>query len=67
MLEKTAEAQRGKGYGTQMMHYLIKEARATSAQYVTLSASSDSGHRLYERLGFKVYGEFECLEWEGTK
>ncbi len=61
------ETQRGHGFGTQMMHHLIRTARENGAKTVTLSASSDSGYRIYERLGFKDYGEFDCLEWKGTK
>lgn len=62
----TDEKMRGKGFGTNMMHHLIQTAKSKNCRYVTLSASSDSGYRIYERLGFKTYGEFQCLEWAGS-
>lgn len=62
----TDEKMRGKGFGTNMMNHLIQTATSKKCRFVTLSASSDSGYRIYERLGFKTYGEFHCLEWEGT-
>jgi ribosomal protein S18 acetylase RimI-like enzyme len=62
----TPEQFRGRGYGTSMMKYLMHKAKASGAKYVSLSASSDSGFRIYERLGFKVYGNFRCFEWNGS-
>lgn len=61
----TREDKRGLGFGARMMTYLMKTAKESGAQYVTLSASSDSGFRIYERLGFKSFGQFECFEWKG--
>lgn len=63
----TDEKYRGQGFGTQMMLHLIQTAKSNGNRYVTLSASSNDGYRIYERLGFKSYGEFDCLEWKGTK
>lgn len=62
----TDERERGKGFGTDMMIHLLEEARAQGVKTVTLSASSDSGFRIYERLGFKRLGQFECFEWPGA-
>ncbi|WP_341808038.1 GNAT family N-acetyltransferase [Wolbachia endosymbiont (group E) of Neria commutata] len=61
----TQENKRCLGYGTQMMIYLMNTAKRNGARYVTLSASSDSGYRIYERLGFQTFGQFECFEWKG--
>ena len=60
----TREDKRGRGFGAHMMTYLMQTAKEGGAKHVTLSASSDSGFRIYERLGFKVYGQFECFEWK---
>ncbi|MGL9717824.1 MAG: GNAT family N-acetyltransferase [Wolbachia sp.] len=60
----TEENKRGLGYGTQMMNYLMDTARKGGIRYTTLSASSDSGYRIYERLGFRTFGQFECFEWK---
>ena len=62
----TREDKRGLGYGTQMMNDLCLHAKDKGAIYATLIASSDSGYRIYERLGFKNLGAFECLEWRGS-
>ncbi|WCR58001.1 GNAT family N-acetyltransferase [Wolbachia endosymbiont of Ctenocephalides felis wCfeJ] len=59
----TEENKRGLGYGTQMMIHLMDVARKIGIKYATLSASSDSGYRIYERLGFRTFGQFECFEW----
>lgn len=61
----TSEDFQGKGYGTDMMVFLMKIAKDHGCHSVTLSASSDSGHRIYERLGFSKVGEFECFEYKG--
>lgn len=60
----TNEDAQGKGYGTEMMAHLLDYAKQSGAANVTLSASSDSGYRIYERLGFKKVGEFECFEYK---
>lgn len=52
-----------KGYGNDMMRFLLKKAKDLGRQHATLSASSDSGFRIYERLGFSKIGEFECFEF----
>jgi ribosomal protein S18 acetylase RimI-like enzyme len=62
----TNEQDQGKGYGTDMMNYLLRTALENGNNYATLSASSDSGYRIYERLGFNKIGEFECFEWKGN-
>lgn len=60
----TQEENRYKGYGTYMMKHLLDFAKQQGSKYVTLSASNDSGYRIYERLGFKSLGAFECLEYK---
>ncbi len=61
----TSEDFQGKGYGTDMMVFLMKIAKDYGCHSITLSASSDSGYRIYERLGFSKLGEFECFEYKG--
>jgi len=61
----TQEDKRGKGYATIMMQHLIHYAKKCGKSYVSLSASSDAGFRIYKRLGFKIVGQFECWEWKG--
>lgn len=61
----TDDSLQGRGYGTDMMVHLIHTAKRNHCHYVTLSASSDSGYRIYERLGFQKVGEFECFEYKG--
>lgn len=61
----TSEDFQGKGYGTDMMVFLMKIAKDYGCHSITLSASSDSGYRIYERLGFSKVGEFECFEYKG--
>jgi ribosomal protein S18 acetylase RimI-like enzyme/predicted nucleotidyltransferase len=60
----TSKDFQGKGYGTDMMVFLMKIAKDYGCHSVTLSASSDSGYRIYERLGFSKVGEFECFEYK---
>ena len=62
----TREDKRGKGYGTTMMSFLLEEVKSQGANWATLSASSDSGYRIYQRLGFRTLGQFECFEWRGV-
>ncbi|NQY41985.1 MAG: GNAT family N-acetyltransferase [Legionellales bacterium] len=62
----TRENYRGKGYGSDMMKYLLKFAKDNNSTYVTLSSSSDSGFKIYKSLGFKQYGSFECFEYKGS-
>lgn len=45
---------------------LMKTVKDNDCWFVTLSASSDSGYRIYERLGFHKIGEFGCFEYKGT-
>ena len=61
----TNEDARGKGYGREMMIFLMNLAKENGCQTVTLSASSEDGYRIYERLGFRKVGEFECFEYKG--
>lgn len=61
----TKEDARGHGYGADMMVFLMRIAKECGCHSITLSASSDSGYRIYERLGFIKIGEFECFEYHG--
>ena len=61
----TSKDFQGKGYGTDMMIFLMKIAKDHGCHSVTLSASSDSGYRIYEGLGFSKVGKFECFEYKG--
>lgn len=63
----TNEHSRGKGYGRDMMIFLMERSKKIGCRTITLSASSDSGYRIYERLGFRKIGEFECFEYTGDK
>jgi predicted nucleotidyltransferase/ribosomal protein S18 acetylase RimI-like enzyme len=61
----TQEGERGKGFGSDMMRHLMNFAKRRGQQYAILSASSDSGYQIYEHLGFKRLGYFECFERKG--
>jgi ribosomal protein S18 acetylase RimI-like enzyme len=61
----TLEHKRGKGFATQMMHHLLEYAQKAKMKYATLYTASDSGYRIYERLGFKTLGKCMCFEWAG--
>ena len=60
----TSEDKRRLGYGTQMMNSLVARAKKDGINYVCLSSSNDSANKMYERLGFKDIGRFECFEWK---
>lgn len=47
----TAKEHRGQGYGSLLVHDVIKWARTVDADRVDLSATPD-GQRIYERAGF---------------
>ncbi len=47
-----------------MMVFLMKFARDNGCNSVTLSASSDSGYRIYKRLGFSKAGKFESFDYK---
>ncbi len=61
----TKDEERGKGFGFQMMNFLMNFAKENGANYACLSSSSISGYKIYENLGFKVIGRFECFEYKG--
>ena len=61
----TNEHSRGKGYGTEMMIFLMELSKKIGCKTMTLSASSDAGYRIYEHLGFRKVGAFECFEYTG--
>jgi ribosomal protein S18 acetylase RimI-like enzyme/predicted nucleotidyltransferase len=58
----TAESLRGRGIGTNMMKYLMNFVHQKNYNKICLSTSSDSGFRIYSRLGFKVVGIYGCYE-----
>ena len=58
----TQKDKRRKGYGTHMMNHILNYAKQRNFSYATLSASSDSGFKIYKNLGFKTVGLFECYE-----
>lgn len=58
----TSEDSRGLGYGTSVVNHLIRYAKNAGAKWGTLSASSDSGYRIYQKLGFQNLGYYECYE-----
>ncbi|NRB10118.1 MAG: GNAT family N-acetyltransferase [Rickettsiaceae bacterium] len=62
----TNEEYRGQGIGTNMMKYLMNYAINQKVNKITLSASSDSGFKIYKKLGFNVIGMFECFEKTAT-
>lgn len=63
----TPEAFRGRGIGTNMMKYLMNFASKHGTKQLCLAASSDSGLRIYSKLGFKIVGMFECYELLGNR
>ncbi len=63
----THQSHQKKGYATDMMCFLIDQAKKNGCHTVTLSASSHSGYRIYERLGFFQIGTFECFEYNSIK
>lgn len=62
----TQEDARGQGYGQDMMVALMETAKAAGCAFITLSASSEAGFRLYGRLGFETHGAFGCFECPGA-
>jgi ribosomal protein S18 acetylase RimI-like enzyme len=60
----TAEPHQDKGYGHHMMRFLMKTAKDRGVQEVILSASSEAGFRLYERLDFEKVDLFDCFEYQ---
>ena len=61
------EEHRGQGIATYMMKYLINFCQQKAIRQVSLSTSSTYGYRIYEKLGFKLIGKFECYEWAKEK
>lgn len=58
----TLPNQRGKGYGTAMMEYLLNLAKEKGYRLAGLEASSE-GKNLYKRLGFKEVCVFKEFAW----
>lgn len=52
-----AEAERSKGYGQQLIRFLMKESEKKASNYFVLDVSEENpnAQRLYERIGFKVH------------
>ena len=57
----TCKEERGKGFGTDMMTYLLNFARNRGNKLVTLVAS-ELGYSIYKHLGFKVLGKLNISE-----
>lgn len=62
----TREDKRRQGYGTDILSYILEQSKAQGFAYATLSASSHGGLSLYEGVGFKSLGAFECFEYRGS-
>jgi hypothetical protein len=62
----TVETIRGKGVGSNMMKFLMNYSAGYGFKQMGLSSSSKAGYRIYEKLGFKVVGVFECFQWQGV-
>ena len=60
----TKEKLQGQGYGTNTMHFLLKDAIEIGYKFLTFLASSDSVCYIYERFGFQKIDEFECFEYK---
>ncbi len=56
----TLENLRSRGIGSNMMKYLMNFVHEKGCKEICLSTSSDSGFKIYSRLGFKVVGLYEC-------
>jgi len=50
---------RNRGYGTELMNRLEKEARRLGCQYAHLDTYSFEAKPFYERLGYEVFGVLE--------
>jgi ribosomal protein S18 acetylase RimI-like enzyme len=53
-----APAARGRGYGTHLLRELLAESDATGVAVVMHVERFNPARRLYERLGFRVQGEY---------
>lgn len=60
----TSEDFQKKGYGTDMVVFLMKIAKDHGCKFVTLSASKHESYQIYARLGFSKIGEFQCFEYK---
>jgi ribosomal protein S18 acetylase RimI-like enzyme len=58
----TLPSWRGRGIGTALTAHCLNEAKRLQKRRVVLRAS-ESGEKLYTKLGFKRYGEFKKLVW----
>lgn len=59
----TAESYQRRGYGSDIIRCLLRQGHELGCSYATLSASSTEGLQIYQRLGFEVFGSFDCFEW----
>lgn len=50
------------GFGTAMMNHMMSIAKESKVKYMTLSASNIHAKNIYEKLGFRTLGIFNCLE-----
>lgn len=51
-----AEGERSKGYGEQLLHFLMEKTKEDNSNYFVLDVSTGNpkAQKLYERMGFKV-------------
>lgn len=62
------DAYQARGLGTPMMNLLLRAARETGKEGVELTTMQDNdrAYALYEKCGFKYYGDVENLTGDGT-
>ncbi len=60
----TIPIMRNQGIGSFVIKHLINYASEKGAKFITATASSEEGMRIFRKLGFKVYGKFWCYNWD---
>jgi GNAT superfamily N-acetyltransferase len=50
----TKDSHRCKGFGTEMMKFLMKFAKDNGSNYACLSSSSPEGYKIYQKLGLII-------------
>lgn len=56
----TRESDRGKGYGSEMFHFLLNQTK--DKQKPVVLQASDDGINIYKRFGFRDVGEMVVFE-----
>lgn len=54
-------------YRINMARYLVRYAQLKNYNRISLLTSNSVEHHIYELIGFREIGFFECLEWKGGK